>query len=257
MNQLATNGHTHGDIMERVIAEGDLSRLTPEERSRYYATVCESLGLNPLTQPFAYIRLNGKLTLYARKDATDQLRKINGVSISKPTVTYDDGLVIVAVEARDAQGRTDADVGVVNLGNQRGDARANGIMKAITKAKRRVTLSICGLGFLDETEIETIADAEPFEEELHIAIAAPVDEQSAFKPQPYIDRINELRAQIITLDPNHLFVVKDEAMTRLGKEALTSLGKSTAAKLEELQAKADQQMQQIDEMFPVDQQPKF
>jgi hypothetical protein len=29
-------------------------------------------------------------------------------------------------------------------------------MKAETKAKRRVTLSICGLGFLDETEVETL-----------------------------------------------------------------------------------------------------
>jgi hypothetical protein len=30
-------------------------------------------------------------------------------------------------------------------------------MKAVTKAKRRVTLSICGLGWLDESEIETIS----------------------------------------------------------------------------------------------------
>src|SRR5690606_27349041 len=29
-----------------------------------------------------------------------------------------------------------------------------------TKAKRRVTLSICGLGWLDETEVSTVADAE-------------------------------------------------------------------------------------------------
>ncbi|BEJ60493.1 hypothetical protein B10172_05150 [Campylobacter jejuni] len=31
-------------------------------------------------------------------------------------------------------------------------------MKAITKAKRRVTLSICGLGMLDESELETIKE---------------------------------------------------------------------------------------------------
>src|SRR5690606_24912460 len=36
---------------------------------------------------------------------------------------------------------------------------ANAYMKAETKAKRRVTLSICGLGWLDETETETIPDA--------------------------------------------------------------------------------------------------
>jgi hypothetical protein len=33
------------------------------------------------------------------------------------------------------------------------------ILKAVTKAKRRVTLSICGLGFLDETEVDSIPGA--------------------------------------------------------------------------------------------------
>ena len=37
----------------------------------------------------------------------------------------------------------------------------NAEMKAVTKAKRRLTLSLCGLGWLDETEIETIPDAQP------------------------------------------------------------------------------------------------
>jgi hypothetical protein len=34
-------------------------------------------------------------------------------------------------------------------------------MKCVTKAKRRATLSLCGLGWLDETEIETIKDVKP------------------------------------------------------------------------------------------------
>ena len=33
------------------------------------------------------------------------------------------------------------------------------MLKAVTKAKRRVTLSICGLGWPDETEVESIPDA--------------------------------------------------------------------------------------------------
>lgn len=37
-----------------------------------------------------------------------------------------------------------------------GDALANALMKAGTKSKRRVTLSIAALGWLDETEVETI-----------------------------------------------------------------------------------------------------
>ncbi len=38
------------------------------------------------------------------------------------------------------------------------DDLANAMMKAETKAKRRVTLSICGLGMLDETEMATVRE---------------------------------------------------------------------------------------------------
>lgn len=148
-------------IIERVVVTGDLSKLTPQERVSYYRAVCESTGLNPLTRPFDYITLNGRLVLYARKDATDQLRKIHGVSIEPPQINYTDDLVLVTVIARDGEGRTDSELGAVSLAGLKGADKANAIMKAITKAKRRVTLSIVGLGWLDETEIETIADAKP------------------------------------------------------------------------------------------------
>jgi hypothetical protein len=75
---------TTAALMEQVVVNGDLASLSPQQRVTYYMRVCESLGLNPLTKPFDYIRLNGKLTLYTRKDATDQLRKLNNVSISIP-----------------------------------------------------------------------------------------------------------------------------------------------------------------------------
>jgi hypothetical protein len=44
----------------------------------------------------------------------------------------------------------------VSLHNLKGEALANAIMKCETKAKRRVTLSICGLGLLDELDVETL-----------------------------------------------------------------------------------------------------
>ena len=150
------------NIIEAVIAAGDLSRLSVDQRNTYYVTVCQSIGLNALTRPFEYITLNGKLTLYARKDATDQLRSIKGVSITRADVSLaDPDWVIVTTEARDATGRTDIDVGCVSRKDMRGDL-GNVIMKAVTKSKRRVTLSLCGLGMLDESEIETIPDAKPF-----------------------------------------------------------------------------------------------
>ena len=55
------------DVIEQVMISGDLSGLQPQQRTEFYKRVCDSVGLNPLTQPFAYIRLNGKLSLYAKK----------------------------------------------------------------------------------------------------------------------------------------------------------------------------------------------
>jgi hypothetical protein len=122
------------------------------------------------------------LTLYAKKDCTDQLRKLNSVSIDPPQVQYIEGMVIVTVTARDKIGRTDSDMGVVAIEGLKGDARANAIMKSITKAKRRVTLSICGLGILDESEVETIPDAKI--EHSVPAVKATVAPQRAQKPEP-------------------------------------------------------------------------
>lgn len=147
-------------VIESVIARGDLSKLSAEERTRYYVQLCNSMGLNPHTQPFAFLTLNGKLTLYAKRDAADQLRKINGISIEVISRSIEDGLFTVHVRAKDRDNRYDEDFGVVALPDTlKGEARANTILKGITKAKRRVTLSICGLGWLDELEIETIPGA--------------------------------------------------------------------------------------------------
>lgn len=142
--------------LEKVVVEGNLASLSEGERIAYYARVCESLGLNPLTRPFEYIPLNGKLTLYARKDATDQLRHINGIRITGVERTYDaeNALQVVTAHAADRWGGEDSSIGVVSVKNLSGEALANALMKAETKAKRRVTLSIAGLGWLDETEAE-------------------------------------------------------------------------------------------------------
>lgn len=148
-----------GAVMEQVMLVGDLSRLTAQQRVSYYMKVCESLGLNPATKPFDYISLQGKLTLYARRDATDQLRKRDKVSITITAREKVDDVYVVTARATTPDGRTDEAIGAVPLANLKGEALANAFMKAETKAKRRVTLSVCGLGFADESEIDSIASA--------------------------------------------------------------------------------------------------
>ncbi|EDO8641873.1 hypothetical protein GSX98_03455 [Campylobacter jejuni] len=143
---------------ELALVKGDLSKLSDVERASYVKNLCESLSLNMLTKPFEYIVLNGKLTLYANKSATDQLRQIRKVSITKTEVAQVGDIYMVTAYAATPDGRTDCDTGALNIKNLGGDNLANAIMKAITKAKRRATLSICGLGMLDESELETIKE---------------------------------------------------------------------------------------------------
>jgi hypothetical protein len=150
-----TERPTPGTI-EAAVMVGDLSDLTTEQRSTYYQQVCESLGLNPLTKPFEYLTLNGKLRLYALRDCTDQLRRIHGISIYIANRERMGDIYIITARAKDRTGREDESTGAVALGNLKGDALANALMKCETKAKRRVTLSIAGLGWLDETELATI-----------------------------------------------------------------------------------------------------
>ncbi len=146
--------------IEAVVLQGDLSRLSPQEKVNYYNRVCESVGLNPLTKPFDYMKLNGREILYARRDATDQLRKINSVSIKITARELVGDVYTVTAHASTKDGREDEATGAVYVKGLTGENIANAYMKAETKAKRRVTLSICGLGFMDETEAEDITPEE-------------------------------------------------------------------------------------------------
>jgi hypothetical protein len=163
--------------IEKALIENDLSGLAVGERLTYYKQVCESVGLNPLTQPLGYLRLNNKLVLYAKKDCTDQLRKIHGVSVTNLETQKIEDVYVVKAYGQDKTGRTDAATGAVTIGSLKGDNLANALMKAETKAKRRLTLSMCGLGMLDETEIETVRNAMPVNDEPTETISGELSEQ--------------------------------------------------------------------------------
>lgn len=207
-NEVVTTGTE--TMLERVIVGGDLSKLTPGQRTEYYRAVCESLGLNPLTRPFEYIELDGKLTLYTRKDATDQLRANNKINVTIISRERMGDVYIVTVRATTADGRSDESTGVVSLvkeggewrtapsgkryfaGNGewtelRGNDMANQLMRAETKAKRRVTLSICGLGWTDESEIETIPNARPVVVHEDGVIDEPTTEQPTTSPRRWVE----------------------------------------------------------------------
>lgn len=148
-------------IMEKVLIAGDLSKMEAKDRITYYLKTCESLGMNYLTKPFDLITLNGKMVLYPNRSGTDQLRKIGSVDTKIISKSFDKetGCFTVVAQATLPNGRTDEDMGVVYCAGMKGDALANAQLKAMTKAKRRVTLSIMGLGWVDESEVDSIRGA--------------------------------------------------------------------------------------------------
>lgn len=177
-----TNGRRDQDaaLLEQVLIGGNLAQLNPTQRVSYYRAVCNSLGLNHLTKPFEYMTLNGKLVLYAKKDCAEQLRERDKVSITRLEKEVVDGVYVVTAYVRNKDGREDSDIGAVSIEGLKGEAKSNAMMKAITKAKRRATLSICGLGFLDETEIDSIPDARP--------VPVNVETGEIMEPRPVIQK---------------------------------------------------------------------
>jgi hypothetical protein len=152
------------EIQTKLITEGDLSHLDQKQKEEYYLSVCDYFGLNPVLKPFEILKYNGKEVLYATRSASDQIRNLKKLStriISKERIN---GVYMVEAEVNDGE-RFETSTGVVNIQNLQGDALANALMKAETKAKRRATLAYMGMSYMDETETETVPNAQPVKAE--------------------------------------------------------------------------------------------
>lgn len=138
---------------ELALVAGDLSQLNPDQRLSHYINTCNSLGLNYHTQPFEYINFQGKLKLYARKECAEQLRAVRGISVvGEPTTNIVGDVLTVTVRMRDRDGREDADMGALSIKGMNDVDKAVAFMKCMTKAKRRTTFSLVGLGWLDNED---------------------------------------------------------------------------------------------------------
>jgi len=169
-------------IVSSIVLRGDLSALTEDQLIRYYASLCESLGLDVRFKPFDVLMLNGKKVLYASRGCTDALARIHGITrevIDGPRFCElgTTKAIVCIVRARAPSGRQETATAVVPAA---GDA-INAMMKCETKAKRRATLAILGIGILDHTELETIpglslpADASQSSAEAPSVASNPLD----------------------------------------------------------------------------------
>lgn len=173
-NQKSSQSLTQSNVISQLILNGDLSKLTATDKVKYYNGYCERMGLDPFTKPFDILRLNGREVLYCTRSGTQQLNKLHQVShlITSRELINEVGVYQVTSKASLPDGRCTESIGAVNIAGLKGEAYANAIMKAETKAKRRATLDLLGLGVLDESETESIPNAEP----VSLLVAEPQEE---------------------------------------------------------------------------------
>ena len=174
------------EILEQAMEVGDIAKMSPQVRVAYYIATCLSVGLNPYTRPFDLIEGDdGKVRQYPNKSAAEQIRKRDQISLPVVSRVKDGDLYIVTVRATTPSGREEEAQGIVALvkpigqwktaqsGKRyfdpakdkegqdiyqplRGTELANALMKAETKAKRRATFGIAGLGFDEEPSGEPV-----------------------------------------------------------------------------------------------------
>jgi hypothetical protein len=191
------------NVLASLVTKGDISDLTPQHKAQYYSQLCQRVGLDPATTPFLPLKLNGKEILYATKGAAEQLRNVHKISLSIVARERIEDVYQVTARATAPDGRTDESVGAVTIAGLKGDALANALMKAETKSKRRVTLSIVGLGMLDESELEMVP-ANKFEQLQKTLPASAVErpkERKAEALPPVPDVITNVPAAILLASP--------------------------------------------------------
>ena len=148
------------ETVEKALMVGDFSKMDAQTRVAYYLAVCQSAGLNPLTRPFIPMKTqSGEVVLYATRECAEQLRAKHRMSIRIVSRERFDDLYCVTVLGSLPDGRTEEAQGIVEIHNLKGQALANALMRAESKAKRRATLALCGLGiaFLDEAPGHDVA----------------------------------------------------------------------------------------------------
>lgn len=123
---------------------------------------------------------------YASRQTTVELAAVRGVSTQQMKESIDAEVAIYTYRAIAPDGRFAEAVGACALVKKSGESldptsRANKIMHAETKAKRRATLELCGLAYIDDTEATDIEGATVVD--LSEDVVAPVATKEVAKPE--------------------------------------------------------------------------
>jgi hypothetical protein len=190
MSALVNTANLDPEVIHSIVLKGDMSGLSQEQAVAYYNYRCQQVGLDPSAKPFDLLTLNGKKLLYANAGATQQLCSVHKLSVSIINRERFEGVYLVSVRVTGQDGRVTENDGAVELDSER-IGRANALMKATTKAIRRTVLAHCGLGMMDETEVETIPNA----------VTSPMPMPSSL-PIPKVAEVVEGKFKVMIPDGN-------------------------------------------------------
>lgn len=190
-------------IIESIVTRGDLSGLKEEQLVGYYNYRCQQVGLDPSAKPFDLLVLSGKKVLYANAGATQQLANLHGLSTQITNRERVEDVYLVSVRCTGKDGRSSENQGAVDIKGLSGEKLANALMKAATKAIRRTVLAHCGLGMLDETELETIPAQQM--QRVNLPSVQPLTPLDAVLDKPYKLSVPEVKEGKVTPHPYESF----------------------------------------------------
>ena len=148
--------------MLAILARGNIASLSEEDRTKYILALCDALCLDPRFKPIDLISgQGGTVTPYLNRGATDSLARREGIqrtTVVPPKEVEINGVKCVLCVAR----ATDVKTGryeerVATAVNK--DA-GNAFMRVETKAIRRATIALLGIGLIDESELDGIRGAD-------------------------------------------------------------------------------------------------
>lgn len=153
------------EIKMKVLTAGDLADLTPRQRLMVLEWKCREDNVPIASRPYDFIKLpDGRVNLYPNKNWAAAKRAELGISDKIVSMHFENEVFLVQVHAWTRTGQETDEYGCVGVGKDwKPDYRANKVMHAVTKAKRRATLSLAGRGDNDESEMMDVPGAERVE----------------------------------------------------------------------------------------------
>lgn len=183
--------------LAHILATGDLSQLSDEQRVAYYLEQCRSLGLNPISRPFDWIWFKEpggaeKLALYPNQSAAAQLRRNHQISVRITRREIVGELFVCEAEGVTPNGRMGQASKYVPLTNKYGKLTgsnlANAFAKAETGALRRLALSMVGLSSPPDVD-ELKGARQVIVDGTGRIIEHPSEEQRALAEDPGLARV--------------------------------------------------------------------